>query len=123
MTPEERFLLFTRVCLPIRLSFVLFASMTDKATVQQMGQLALLPAIGFWFLWLSGVRSNPTEGGRKIWWGALRPLHGTLYALFAYQATTGNWQTAWIYLLADVVVGAAAWVLNEYSSYNTLKTE
>ena len=119
MTPDQRFFLFTRVCLPLRLSFAILARTADKEYVRQAGLLALLPAIGFWLIWLTGIRPTSAEGGGSSWWNALRPVHGTLYALFAWAAMSGNWQTAWVYLLVDVMLGAAAWVVNKDSSYNT----
>ena len=53
--------------------------------------------------------------GDKIWWNDLRPIHGTMYALFAYNAITGN-DFAWIFLLIDVIIGLVSFLT--FHSYN-----
>lgn len=77
-----------------------------------MGLLALLPAFGFFYLYFSGTRQTGAEVfGAKIWWNNLRPIHGTLYALFAYNAIIGN-PNAYLYLLVDVILGLLAFTAN-----------
>jgi hypothetical protein len=49
--------------------------------------------------------------GDKIWWNMLRPIHGLLYFLFAYNAINGN-TGAWIYLLIDVLFGLASFLIH-----------
>ena len=76
-----------------------------------MGYLALLPAIGFFYLFLTGTRKTGAEVfGDKIWWNDLRPVHGLLYSLFAYNAILGN-SSAWIYLLVDVIIGLVSFLV------------
>ncbi len=79
-----------------------------------MGYLALLPAIGFFYLFLSGSRKRGAEVfGDKIWWNDLRPIHGLLYLLFSYNAIIGN-KNAWIYLLIDVVLGLTSFLVYHF---------
>ena len=79
-----------------------------------MGYLALLPAIGFTYIYLTGSRKTGGEVfGGKIWWNNLRPLHAFLYFLFAYNAINGN-KNAWIFLLIDVIVGLISFVSFHY---------
>jgi hypothetical protein len=86
-----------------------------------MGYLALLPAIGFFYLYLSGSRETGAEVfGDKIWWNNLRPIHGILYSLFAYNAIIGN-QTAWVYLLVDVLFGLASFLIFHYNNGDFIK--
>ena len=76
-----------------------------------MGYLALLPAIGFFYLFLTGSRKTGAEVfGDKIWWNNLRPVHGLMYFLFAYNAITGN-SFAWVYLLVDVIIGLVSFLV------------
>jgi hypothetical protein len=70
-----------------------------------MGFVALLSAIGFSYLFLSGARKGTGAFGEKIWWESLRPVHASLYFLFAYFAITGK-REAWVFLLLDVVIAA-----------------
>jgi hypothetical protein len=81
-----------------------------------MGYLALLPAIGFMYIYLTGSRQTGAEVfGDKIWWNDLRPIHALLYLLFSYNAINGN-KNAWVYLLIDVLIG-----LNSFLIFHSVK--
>ena len=102
---QKRFLLFLIGCIGTRSLFVYLAKNTNKQFLQIMGYLALLPAIGFFYIYFTNSRKTGAEVfGDKIWWNQLRPIHGTLYFLFAYNAIIGN-TNAYIYLLVDVLIG------------------
>jgi len=102
---QKRFLLFLVGCIGIRSYFVYLAKIASKSILMFMGFLALLPAIGFFYIYFTGTRQTGAEVfGDKIWWNDLRPVHGLLYLMFAYNAITGN-HFAWIYLLVDVLIG------------------
>jgi hypothetical protein len=77
-----------------------------------MGALAIIPAVGFMTIYFGGLRKTGAEVfGERIWWNNLRPLHGLLYALFAYMALQRD-NRAWIVLLIDVVIGFTAFVMH-----------
>ena len=105
----------------IRSLFVVIAKYVNTTYLRYLGYLALLPAIGFIYIYLTGSRKTGAEVfGEKIWWNDLRPVHSILYFLFAYNAITGNKQ-AWIYLLADVVIGLISFVIHHYVNGNIVK--
>ena len=111
---QKRFILFLFGCIGLRSLLVYIAKTTNKTILMYMGYLALLPAIGFFYIFLSGSRKTGSEVfGGKIWWNDLRPIHGIFYSLFAYNAITGN-QNAWIFLLVDVVFGLASFLIFHY---------
>jgi hypothetical protein len=115
-TMQKRFLLFLIGCIGTRTLFVYLAYIASATYLKYMGYLALLPAIGFFYLYLSGSRTTGGEVfGDKIWWNDLRPIHGTMYLLFAYNALNGN-DSAWIYLLIDVIIGLISFLT--FHSYN-----
>lgn len=123
-TIQKRFLLFLFGCIGMRSLLVYLAKTTNKIFLMFMGYLALLPAIGFFYLFFSGTRQIGAEVfGNKIWWNNLRPLHGTLYLLFAYNAIIGN-TIAWIYLLVDVLLGLTSFLIFHYyiGDFNKLIT-
>ena len=102
---QKRFLLFIIGCIGTRSLFVYLAKNASEKYLMYMGYLALLPAIGFLYIYFSGARKTGAEVfGEKIWWNNLRPIHSALYFTFAYNAINGN-PNAWIYLLIDVVIG------------------
>lgn len=115
-TIQKRFLLFLIGCIGTRTLFVYLAYIASATYLKYMGYLALLPAIGFFYLFLSGSRKTGGEVfGDKIWWDDLRPVHGTMYLLFAYNAINGN-DFAWMYLLADVIIGLVSFLIFHYQN-------
>lgn len=111
---QKRFLLFLFGCIGSRLLLVYLAKIASKLYLMYLGYLALIPAIGFFYLFFSGTRKTGMEVfGEKIWWNNLRPIHGSLYLLFSYNAITGN-QNAWIYLLVDVIIGLISFLIFHY---------
>ena len=109
-TIQKRFLLFLIGCIGTRSLFVYLAKNANTMYLKYMGYLALLPAIGFSYLFLTGTRKTGLEVfGDKIWWNDLRPIHGLLYFLFGYNAIMGN-HSSWIYLLVDVIIGLVSFI-------------
>lgn len=107
---QKRFFLFLCGCILIRTLFVLIAKYHIEY-LPTMGYIALIPAIGFLYFWISGSRQTGGEVfGDKIWWNDLRPIHAILYFSFAYMAITQN-ENAWIPLLIDVSVGLTAFLV------------
>jgi len=110
-TNLKRYLLFLIGCIGTRSLFVYIAKNANIKWLKYMGYLALLPAIGFTYIFLTGSRQTGAEVfGDKIWWNNLRPIHALLYFLFAYNAIIGN-TNAWIYLLIDVIFGLTSFLI------------
>lgn len=113
-TIQKRFLLFLVGCIGSRALLVYLAKIANPTYLQYIGYLAILPAIGFFYIYLTGSRKTGAEVfGEKIWWNDLRPVHGLLYSLFAYNAITGN-SSAWVYLLVDVIIGFVSFLIFHY---------
>ena len=111
---QKRFLLFLFGCIGMRSLFVILAKNANEMYLKYMGYLALIPAIGFIYIYLTGSRQTGAEVfGGKIWWNNLRPLHALLYLLFAYNAILGI-KIAWIYLLIDVIIGLMSFIIFHY---------
>ena len=109
---QQRFLMFLIGCIGIRSLFVIIAKYINTKYLKYLGYLALLPAIGFIYIYLTGSRKTGAEVfGEKIWWNNLRPVHSILYFLFAYNAIIGNKQS-WIYLLIDVLIGLISFLIH-----------
>ena len=124
---QQRFLMFLIGCIGIRSLFVIIAKYINIKYLKYLGYLALLPAVGFIYIYLSGSRKTGAEVfGKKIWWNNLRPIHSILYFLFAYNAIIGN-KESWIYLLVDVLIGLISFLLHHYINgdfskvFNTLQ--
>lgn len=112
---QKRFLLFLFGCIGSRTALVFIAKNAGDKYLPILGYLAILPAIGFIYFYLTGTRKTGAEVfGEKIWWSDLRPIHSILYLLFAYNAINGV-ETAWLFLLADVIFGLAAFVYFHYT--------
>lgn len=113
---QKRFLLFLIGCIGTRALFVYVAKNIDVKYLPFLGYLALLPAIGFIYIYLTGSRKTGGEVfGEKIWWNDLRPIHSLIYFLFAYNAIVGN-NKAWIYLLVDVIFGLSSFLIFHFKN-------
>jgi hypothetical protein len=111
-TLHKRMLLFLIGCIGLRSLFVVIAKTINMKYLKYLGYLALLPAMGFIYIFLTGARQTGAETfGEKIWWNNLRPIHALLYILFAYNAIKGN-RKAWLYLLADVLIGLTFFLIH-----------
>jgi hypothetical protein len=111
---QKRFLLFLIGCMGTRSLFVVVAKKSNTKNLKYLGYAALVLAIAFMYLYVTGARkTGPEVFGDKIWWNDLRPVHSILYFLFAYNAIIGNKQ-AWIYLLVDVVFGLLSFLSHHH---------
>jgi len=114
-TIQKRFLAFLLLCIPVRIGFVFIAKKVDKKYLPYLGYLAILPAIGFAYIYIFGKRKTGGETfGQKIWWNNLRPLHSIIYFIFAYLALKKS-NNAYIPLLLDVIIGLISFVIYHYS--------
>lgn len=99
----SRWVMFLLGCIGVRLIFVIIARFASQTALTYLGYLALLPAIGMLYLWLSNSRLTGMEAGGKIWWHSWRIVHSALYFAFALAAINHN-QNAYLYLAADVII-------------------
>lgn len=118
---QKRFVMFLVGCIGMRLLFVYIAKMTNPNYLPYLGLLAILPAIGFTYIYLTDSRKTGLEViGGKIWWNKLRPIHALLYALFAYYAINKS-NIAWVFLLIDVAFGLLSFLIYHYLQGNFSK--
>ena len=111
-TIQRRFLYFLIGCIGSRTLLTILAKKIDNNYLPILGYIALLPAMGFLYIYATGSRKTGIEvGGDKIWWNSLRPLHSLLYFLFAYNAITKNSQS-WKILAIDVSIGLLAFLFH-----------
>jgi hypothetical protein len=108
---QKRFLLFLIGCIGSRFLFVIITKYSPIQYLPIFGYIALVPMFGFFYIYLTGSRKTGVEVfGDKIWWNNLRPIHGLLYGLFAYNAINKN-SNSWIYLLVDVIFGLISFII------------
>ena len=111
---HKRYLLFLVGCIGTRSLFARTAKMISLEYLPVLGYIAIIPLIGFLYIFATGSRKTGIEvGGGKIWWNWLRPVHAFMYFLFAYNAISGN-RDAWHYLAADVVIGLVAFLTHHW---------
>ncbi len=111
---QTRFLLFLLGCIPTRLLLVYIAKNASISQLKVLGYLALLPVIGFTYLYISGTRATGAETfGDKIWWNNLRPIHALFYFYFAWYAI-GGFKQAWVALFYDVALGLFSFLIFHY---------
>lgn len=111
---KKRFLLFLIGCIGTRTLLVYIAKNTSVDYLPILGYIALLPVLGFTYIYITGSRETGVEVlGGKIWWNNLRPIHAIFYSLFAYNAIHKN-KRSWIYLLYDVLFGLGSFLTHHY---------
>ncbi len=122
-TIHKRFLLFLIGCIGIRSLLTYTAKNINRDYMPYLGYLAIIPAIGFAYIYATDSRQTGGEVfGDKIWWNDLRPIHALLYGLFAYGAIHKQ-SDSWKFLLADVILGLISFLYHHYrtGSFNSLK--
>ena len=72
-------LLFLIGCIGVRTGLALLAKYISNDYLPYLGYLALLPAIGFIYLYLTDSRQTGREAGGIIWWNKLRPTRNVIY--------------------------------------------
>ncbi len=113
---QKRMIMFLFGCIIVRSLFVLIAKYINPTYLPILGVLALIPATGFIVIYLFNLRKRGNETfGQKIWWNNLRPVHASLYILFALLAFKKN-KYSWIPLLLDVIIGLGAFI-NHHSRH------
>jgi hypothetical protein len=113
-----RFFLFLFGCIGSRLTFTAISAFASGWFLQLLGLFALIPVIGWFYIIFIGKRDTGLEVfGEKIWWKNLRPIHMTLWSIFAYLAISGN-RKAWIVLLVDTLFGLSAFLIHHWSAGN-----
>ena len=118
---KKRFLLFLIGCIGTRLLLVYLAKTLNPNYVKYLGYISILIGLSFIYLFFSGSRkTGPEVFGDNIWWNYLRPVHGILYLLFAYNAINGN-NKAWMFLLVDVIIGFISFIIYHYTNDNFKK--
>ena len=113
---QKRMLMFLFGCIVVRSLFLLIVKYINPKYLPILGLLALIPAIGFIIIYLFDLRKRGNETfGQKIWWNSLRPVHASLYILFALLAFKKN-KYSWIPLLLDVIFGLIAFIHHHYKN-------
>ena len=111
----KRAVVFLFGCILTRLILTLIAKQIDKKYLRIMGYLAIPIGLSFMYLYFIGNKKADAQlewlGDKKIWWNELRPIHGSLYLLFAVYAIKQK-NFAWILLLIDVTIGLLSWLLH-----------
>ena len=106
----KRILLFTLLCIPIRILLTYMAMTCDKKTLNLMGVLALIVSFGFMYIYVTGGRLTGSETmGDPIWWNFLRPVHALLYCIFAIMAINSK-KNAHVPLAIDTTIGFLAFM-------------
>ena len=122
-TLQKRFLLFIFGCLGTRFALAVLADKINKEQLPIMGGLALIPAIGFLYIYFfSSRKTGPEVFGEKIWWNNMRLIHGLIYIAFAVFAIQKKHFAAKV-LYFDVILGLVSFLLYHYNAGNLVSTK
>jgi hypothetical protein len=111
----KRIIIFLFGCILTRLFITLIAMKIKPTLLPYFGYIALGIAISFFYLYFVGNATADAQlewlGDKKIWWNELRPVHGSLFLLFAIFAIQQK-SYSWVLLLIDTLVGLGAWLIH-----------
>lgn len=119
---QSRFLLFLVGCMGTRSAFAAAAAYAPSRIRWIMAWLALLPAIGFTWIYLTNSRkTGPEVFGATIWWNSLRPVHAALWFSFAYSVLVMHSRSAWRILAVDTGIGLVSFLVHHARQGNFRK--
>lgn len=114
---QKRIFLFLFGCVLTRLLIVYITKIVNIDYLPYFGYIALIPAFVWIYLYAFDKRKTGAEVfNQKIWWTNLRPIHATLYVLFAYNAINKN-KNSYIYLLIDIIFGLSMFLIYHFTDY------
>lgn len=124
MDKNTRTLLFFLVCIPLRalMGYISFLTKSDPSysfANFSFAFLYLIFGVQMIRLWLMNERLDAIEGGGTTWWNHLRPIHGSLFILFAYMTVSRSKllrENAYLTLFSDVLLALTAWFANNYTN-------
>lgn len=110
----KKSLLFFLICIPVRAFIVWWATQTKKQTKPNqwlaIGIITATIGLGFLYQHFSGSRKTGAFG-EKVYWN--RPLHGTMYLVFA-----ALWflqiPSSYTILAIDLIIGLFTFILHYY---------
>lgn len=90
-------------CIPFRTLLAIIAKTLKPEKLKILGYIALIPAFGLLFNFITGTRMHAPESSTGLtWWNSFRPIHAIMYLGFAYAAIRKK-SFAWIFLIIDVI--------------------
>jgi len=107
MEKETRQFLFLFGCIGSRSLLAYLAYKEDHKDL--LTWITTIIGIGLWIVYFFKLRNSGFEAGGKIWWNHLRPIHGTLYLLFAYFNHTGI-KNSYLLLVIDVLLALLVYI-------------
>ena len=114
---RKRIFLFLFGCIIVRLIFVHIAKNINAQHLPYLGALALIPVMGWLYIYFIGSRdTGPEVFGGTIWWNELRPIHAALYSLFALYAFQMK-SYSYVPLLFDTLFGLASFVIYHFKGF------
>ena len=103
------------ICLIVRSLLAYYAMEYSYEREETFSKIILyfttIAGLSFWALFLFNLRQTAEESSakdNKVWWSSWRPVHGTLYLLFAYSYYN-EYTQAYLILFVDVAIGYFLW--------------
>ena len=104
----RRFYTFMFGCIPMRALIALIAYKINIDLLPYLGIITAIMGLGFLIIFFGGYRKTGAETlGAPIWWNYLRPIHGFIYLLFAYNAIN-KFPDSYKIIIFDTIIGFIA---------------
>lgn len=113
----RRIILYLIGCIGTRSTLTYIVKIHPEQYKNILAALLLIPAIGFAYIHINGLRKTGGEVfGADIWWDDLRPIHSFLYLLTAILVFLKNNKAHYI-LALDTIIGLTAFSLYHTGFY------
>lgn len=112
MNVNKIHILYTLICLPIRIIIALIPIYLNKYLKKIYSIIILIIGISFLYAYFSNTR-NFGIFNQPAWWHNLRLIHGVLYLISSFYLFKNNNLSSGI-LLTDVVVGLVGFINNHF---------
>ncbi len=107
---QKRIILFIFGCIISRFGIAIIIKLFGNKYRRIISFLLLLPAIGFTYIYINGLRRTGAEVfGDRIWWNNIRPVHAILYFSAAILVYNNN-KMAYLAIVLDTIIGLLAFI-------------
>lgn len=101
-------------CVGLRVLFSMAIQFAPELVLPLLCGVCIAIAVGFTFVWATGIRQKKGAFSNTIWWNPLRLVHASMYLLTAWFLYTKKQYLASTVVLLDTSIGMLAYLVHHY---------
>ena len=107
-------ILYFSICVFVRLSLAISSKNLSFKKFPYLLLITIPISLGFFYQFFRKNRRMIGAFNNKVWWHHLRIIHAINYLLFSILYILNN-NNAWLFLLADVLIGVFFFIANFFN--------